>query len=288
MSKHYSHALASTWSSSQVANKPLFPTYSDTNKVDHLLATFESKKVPATYLALDISKTSLDQSIASLAANHSGPNAVVKCGGLWGTFENGLEHIGRLESPRLLLSLGSVLCNDPWPRALGNLRVWASTLQPDDRMLIGMDGHLVADQRDKIWAAYHSCDKLFRDFFLNGLKNANKLLGYNLFVEQDWDFMAELEEQPTTRHRFFLRAKKDIPLQEDGRIISKGEEDEKIISKGQEIDWFDSHKYGEQDVRLMCSEAGLTVIKSWTAPDSDFRMSFRFSHQKTTSRVQQG
>ncbi|KAJ3476229.1 hypothetical protein NLG97_g9195 [Lecanicillium saksenae] len=232
----------------------------DTNKVDHLLAEFESMRVPATYLALDISKTSLDQSIASLVANHSGPDTVVKCGGLWGTFENALEHIGKIKSPRMFLSLGSVLCNDPWPTALGHLRNWAATLRPEDRLLIGMDGHLVADHRDKIWDAYHSCDDLFRAFFVNGLRNANKLLGYKLFDEQDWDFMAELEEEPTTRHRFFLRAKKDIPMGNGN-----------AISKGQEIDWFDSHKYGEQDVRLMCCKAGLTVIKSWAAPGSDFR-----------------
>lgn len=127
-------------------------------------------------------------------------------------------------------------------------------------MLIGMDGHLVADHRDKIWDAYHSCDELFREFFVNGLKNANRLLKYKLFDEQDWDFMAELEEEPTTRHRFFIRAKKDIPM-------DNGD----VIPQGQEIDWFDSHKYSERDVRLMCSKCGLTVIKSWAAPGSEFR-----------------
>ncbi|OAA79323.1 DUF323 domain-containing protein [Akanthomyces lecanii RCEF 1005] len=233
----------------------------DTTKVDHLLAEFEFNKIPATYLALDISKTSLDQSIASLVDNHSGPDAVVTCGGLWGTFENGLEHIVKIKSPRLFLSLGSVLCNDAWPTALGHLRSWASTLRPEDRMLIGMDGHLVADDRDKIWAAYHSCDDLFREFFVNGLNNANKRLGYTLFEEQDWECMAELEKEPTTRHRFFIRAKRDVPLPEY----------DTVIPNGQEIDWFDSHKYGEQDVRLMCGKAGLTVIKSWAAPDSNFR-----------------
>lgn len=142
-------------------------------------------------------------------------------------------------------------------------------------MLIGMDGHLVADQREKIWAAYHSCDQVFREFFNNGLNNANKILGYKLFHEKDWEFLAELEELPTTRHRFFLRAKKDIPLRDD----------DSVISKGQEIDWFDSHKYGEQDVRLMCGKAGLTVIKSWALPGSDFRtLSHPFQQPRNQAR----
>ncbi|EGX93134.1 DUF323 domain-containing protein [Cordyceps militaris CM01] len=232
----------------------------DTTKVDHFLKAFEEAKVPATYLALDISKTALDESIKSLTANHSGPNAVVKCGGLWGTFDNGLQHVDNIKGPRLFLSLGSVLCNDAWPTALGHLRKWAAVLRPDDKMLIGMDGHLAADQRDKIWAAYHSCDDKFRNFFLNGLTCANKLLGYKLFDEQDWDFIADLEDRPTTRHRCFMRANKDV-----------SKDDGSVIFKGQEIDWFDSHKYGEDDVRLMCSKAGLTVIKSWAPKGSEFR-----------------
>lgn len=238
----------------------LFASTSDTTKVDHLLAAFENKKIQATYLALDISRTSLDQSIASLVANHSGPDAVVRCGGLWGTFENGLAHIGKIKSPRLFLSLGSVLCNDPWPTALAHLRRWGATLRNDDLLLIGMDGHLVANDRQKIWDAYHSCDDLFRKFFVNGLNNANKLLGYKLFDEKDWDILAELEEVPTTRHRFYIRAKQDIPM-----------EGGSVIAKGQEMDWFDSHKYGEEAVCLMCAKAGLTVIKTWKAPNSDFR-----------------
>ncbi|KAM3538460.1 hypothetical protein ARSEF1564_008621 [Beauveria bassiana] len=122
----------------------------DTNKVDHFLAEFERKRLHATYLALDISKTSLDESIASLTANHSSPDSLVNCGGFWGTFENGLEHMGRIKGPRLFLSLGFVLCNDPWPTALDHLRRWAAELRPEDRLLIGMDGHLVAGSRDKI------------------------------------------------------------------------------------------------------------------------------------------
>ncbi|TQV97662.1 hypothetical protein V2A60_006599 [Cordyceps javanica] len=233
----------------------------DTTKVDHLLTAFESARIPATYMALDISKSSLDQSIANLHASHSGPDAVVKCGGLWGTFDNGLDHVATIKSPRLFLSLGSVLCNDPWANALCHLRKWASILRRGDKILIGMDGHLIADHRDKIWASYHSCDNLFREFFLNGLNNANKLLGYELFHERDWEIKSGLgEDGSATRHRFFIRANKDVK-QKGGPVIAEG----------QEIDWFDSHKYSEQEVCLMCGKAGLTVIKSWALPGSEFR-----------------
>lgn len=162
----------------------------------------------------------------------------------------------------MFLSLGSVLCNDGWATALNNLRGWARVLRPQDCMVIGMDGHMSPAQRGKLWAAYHSCDDLFRTFFVNGFNHANRLLGEKAFVEEDWEFLAELEEQPTTRHRFYFKAKRDINIKSVPRVIRKGEE----------LDWFDAHKYDEQGVRLMCSKAGLIVEKVWQAPNSQFRM----------------
>ncbi|KAF7559998.1 hypothetical protein G7046_g4156 [Stylonectria norvegica] len=233
----------------------------DTRKVEHLLAAFEKAQVPATYLALDISKTSLNRNVEYLAKQHEGPSSSVACAGIWGTFLDGMNYIQQIKSPRLLLSLGSVLCNDPWPEALGHLKFWANAMRPDDLLLIGMDAHLLPKDEKKIWAAYHSCDELYKTFFLNGFDHANRLAGEEWFHEEDWEFLAQLESTPTTRHRFFFRAKRDIKLEKSGRTIKEGEE----------LDWFDSHKYGEDSVRLMCSKAGLSIITVWQAPDSEFR-----------------
>jgi hypothetical protein len=46
----------------------------------------------------------------------------------------------------------------------------------------------------------------------------------------------------------------------------------RAILPGEEIDWFDSHKYDESHVRLMCSEAGLHISDVWKAPNSEFCM----------------
>jgi hypothetical protein len=46
----------------------------------------------------------------------------------------------------------------------------------------------------------------------------------------------------------------------------------RAICAGEEFDWFDSHKYGEGGVQMMCSKAGLSVLDVWKAPDSEFRM----------------
>ncbi|KAF5629181.1 hypothetical protein F25303_10260 [Fusarium sp. NRRL 25303] len=233
----------------------------DTRKVGHLLAAFEKGKVPAKYLALDISRSSLNHNVKYLVEQHPSPESSVTCAGIWGTFGDGMSYIQKISTPRLFLSLGSVLCNDPWPEALAHLKFWADALRPDDLLLIGMDGHTLPNNKEKIWNAYHSCDDLYHKFFLNGFKHANRLAGEEWFREEDWELLAQLEDEPTTRHRFFFRAKKDVKLKKMSRIIQKGEE----------FDWFDSHKYGEDNVRLMCYKAGLSVIDVWQAPGSEFR-----------------
>ncbi|KAK0382784.1 hypothetical protein NLU13_9879 [Sarocladium strictum] len=233
----------------------------DTRKVEHLLDCFERSRVEATYLALDISHTSLKHNVRYLEKKHAGRNKVVRCAGLWGTFEDGQQYVENIKSPRLFLSLGSVLCNDEWETAVANLRKWASQLRPNDLLLVGMDAHLEQDDRKKIWAAYHTSNDLFRKFFLNGFDHANRLVGQNWLNEDNWSFEAELEHEPTTRHRFFFKAKREIRLDEFDRTIHVGEE----------FDWFDSHKYGEWQVRYMCSQAKLEVIEVWCAPNSEFR-----------------
>ncbi|KAF5599246.1 hypothetical protein FPCIR_2476 [Fusarium pseudocircinatum] len=233
----------------------------DTRKVGHLLAAFEKGKVPAKYLALDISRSSLNHNVKYLVEQYPSPESSVTCAGIWGTFGDGMSYIQKISTPRLFLSLGSVLCNDPWPEALSHLKFWADALRPDDLLLIGMDGHTLPNNKEKIWNAYHSCDDLYHKFFLNGFKHANRLAGEEWFREEDWELLAQLEDEPTTRHRFFFRAKKDVKLKKMSRIIQKGEE----------FDWFDSHKYGEDNVRLMCYKAGLSVIDVWQAPGSEFR-----------------
>ncbi|RCI16836.1 hypothetical protein L249_2701 [Ophiocordyceps polyrhachis-furcata BCC 54312] len=233
----------------------------DTRKVERLLVAFEKVQLPAKYLALDISRASLELNIAYLHRQHSSPKSVVDCAGLWGTFRDGKDYVKGIATPRLFLSLGSVLCNDPWVEALNHLKFWVEIMRPDDLLLIGMDAHTDPVDADKIWAAYHSRGDLYRRFFLNGFKHANRLVGEEWFREEDWAFGAQLESKPTTRHRFFFRAKRDVKL---GKI-------DRVIPEGQELDWFDSHKYNEENVQLMCSKAGLSVLDVWQAPNSQFR-----------------
>ncbi|KAG5946085.1 hypothetical protein E4U53_006632 [Claviceps sorghi] len=234
----------------------------DTRKVNFLLDAFERAKVSATYLALDISAASLAHNIGRLAELHSAPASHVTCAGIWGTFEDGQDFVARhIKGPRLFLSLGSVLCNDEWLRAVDHLKAWKKVMRPGDLLIAGMDAHMAEEFQDKIEAAYHAREDLCRKFFLNGFDNINRCLDHDVFVEANWQFCCELEHTPTTRHRVYFRAKRNIECPLLNREIQMGEE----------VDWFDSHKYGENNVQIMCSKAGLSVVDVWKADDSEFR-----------------
>ncbi|OBR02111.1 Duf323 domain-containing protein [Colletotrichum higginsianum IMI 349063] len=220
----------------------------DLNKANYLLEELRRRGRKVTYLALDISKRSLTTNLCDYAPGDKGVS--VYMAGLWGDFRAGVAFAATVtQKPRVFLSLGSVLFNDPWQKAVGSLR---------DLILAGMDGHDV--HSSKVWAAYHSRPDLFEEFFHNGFLHANKLLGEDVFHPGDWDIRAEIETEEK-RHRFFLQARRDIVSEVEGRIKKKG----------LAIDWFDADKRSEEDVRSMCAEAGLEVVQLWACKDSDMR-----------------
>jgi uncharacterized SAM-dependent methyltransferase len=58
------------------------------------------------------------------------------------------------------------------------------------------------------------------NFTSNGLKHANRLLGYEAFRPEDWDAIGEFDKQGS-RHRAFVVPKKDIEV--EGTLIKRGE-----------------------------------------------------------------
>ncbi|TDZ34053.1 Ergothioneine biosynthesis protein 1 [Colletotrichum spinosum] len=235
----------------------------DMDKVNLLLRELARQGRETTYLALDISKKSLASNLVKLHAEHAGGS--VHVAGLWGDFDAGLRHCKSSAAgeddttPRVFLSLGSVLFNDPWAKAVASLKRWAALMRPSDLILAGMDGHDVRSR--KVWDAYHSHPDLFERFFHNGFDHANKLLGEVVFRPLDWDICAEVDAAEK-RHRFFVRARRDVMLEGD---------DGGVLREGVELDWFDAHKRNEVDVRKMCAQAGLEVIASWAKKGSDMR-----------------
>ncbi|KAK2029240.1 hypothetical protein LX32DRAFT_617417 [Colletotrichum zoysiae] len=238
----------------------------DMRKVNYLLEELARQGRKATYLALDISRHSLTTNLEALAPPHNGGS--IRMAGLWGDFAAGLAFAETVvDTPRVFLSLGSVLFNDPWKKAVASLRDWAALMRPADLILAGMDGHDVSS--DKVWAAYHTRPDLFEPFFHNGLAHANALLGDEVFRPGDWEICAEVDAAEK-RHRFYLQARRDVDVNVDV-IPGMTTTTTMTLRRGLEVDWFDAHKRSEADVRGMCREAGLEVVKSWAVEGSEMR-----------------
>ncbi|KAI8220995.1 Ergothioneine biosynthesis protein 1 [Colletotrichum sp. SAR 10_99] len=236
----------------------------DMRKVNYLLDQLKAMGRPATYLALDISERSLRSNLDLLSPAHAGGS--VRMAGLWGDFAAGLDYSDALPAdvPRVFLSLGSVLFNDPWAKAVASLREWSAIMRTDDLILAGMDGHDVTSP--KVWDAYHAHPDLFETFFHKGLERANALLGEAVFKPQDWEICGEIEEDEG-RHRFFLKANRDVAVS----AAATGGDAGLVLQQGTELDWFDAHKRPQWMVREMCAAAGLEIVKSWAIEGSEMR-----------------
>jgi uncharacterized SAM-dependent methyltransferase len=150
--------------------------------------------------------------------------------------------------------------------AIAKLSSWAAIMGVEDLLLLGLDGHGLPEDLEKIWASYHADETLFARFWQNGFEHANRLVGDEWFREADWRVDAVVEDDPVC-NRFIFRAVKDLKL---------GSSDVRF-EKGEGFDWFDAHKYGEREVREMCRTAGLSVVRVWKTTDSEMR---KFSRRR--------
>jgi uncharacterized SAM-dependent methyltransferase len=231
----------------------------DTRKVAHLLAIFDRLDIPATYLALDISRDSLARGVGDIACRYDH----IQCVGLWGSFNDMHLYLRHLDDrPRLFLSLGSVLFNDATEKAVKSLRTWAKRLRDQDMILAGMDGHRAPEDYSKLMASYHGKggEDLWNRFWKNGFKRLNMIVGSKLFRLEDWEVHGKIQNSPTegVSHQFTFEARRNVAMDVLGIKFAKGEK----------FDWFDAHKNGEDQVRQMCDEVGLEVVKVWKKPGS--------------------
>lgn len=76
---------------------------SNLRKVSLLLQAFEQAAKQIDYYALDLSRDELQRTLAELPAFEH-----VTCRGLWGTYDDGREWLGRVdERPKCIIHLGS-------------------------------------------------------------------------------------------------------------------------------------------------------------------------------------
>ena len=160
------------------------------------------------YYALDLSRPELERTLAEV----DGKYKKVRCHGLFGTYDNGLAWLKRpenLQKPKCILWMGSSIGNLSRTEAAGFLKGFTEILGDKDSMLIGIDA---CQDKDKVYRAYNDKEGTTLEFYYNGLINANKLLGKEVFRRADWKVIGEYDED-ASRHQAFYSPVRDVVVE---------------------------------------------------------------------------
>ncbi|KAJ0360325.1 hypothetical protein COL154_007583 [Colletotrichum chrysophilum] len=220
-------------------------------KMGILLQAFEDAGKKIDYYALDLSREELERTLAQLPEFRH-----VQCHGLLGTYDDGREWLKKpfnLARPKCIVSLGSSIGNFERYDAAGFLKHFSDVLAPSDKMLIGLDG---CGDPAKVYHAYNDKHGITHEFILNGLTNANEILGQEAFKLKDWEVIGEyVYDDEGGRHQAFFSPVRDTYVL--GTLIRQHER----------IQVEQSLKYSQRGAENLWSMAGLIETGRWTKGD---------------------
>ena len=188
----------------------------------------------------------------------------VKLAGLLGTYDDGIAFLKCIENPKSILWLGSSAANMDRDASATFLRRFP--LYPGDSWLIGLDRR---KDSFKVWRAYNDPYGVTREFELNGLRNANNILGSEEFKEGDWEYVGEYDCQEGCHEAWFV-ALKDVTV--CGVMFRKG--DKVLVEK--------SYKYGKKEVQELWEKSALVEVGRWSDPDKAYGFFRPFTYPNLT------
>ena len=209
-----------------------------------------AKKVE--YYALDVSLPELQRTLSDIdvdAYKH------VSCYGLHGSYDDGLHWLQEVEQkPTVVLSLGSSIGNFTRPEAADFLASFAERLRSEDIFIIGIDS---CKDPEKVYHAYNDKEGLTHKFILNGLSQANRILGEECFKLQDWQVIGRFNIEKGC-HQAFLTPVKDVALLGSA------------VTKGVEIRIEESYKYSADEIENLWESARVAEGPSWFNATGDY------------------
>ena len=214
------------------------------------------------YYALDLSLPELQR---TLAAVPKGTLKHVQCHGLLGTYDDGLAWLQSSENQqrkKCIMWLGSSLGNFTRPEAANFLKSFSKILGGQDAMLIGVDA---CQDKDKVYHAYNDKEGITHEFVRNGLNQANRLLGKDVFKQDNWEVVGEYDEAHG-RHQAFYCALTDLDI-EDVHITA-----------GERIRVEESYKYSLLQSSQLWQGAGLVPRAIFGNELNDYRKSTSYEN----------
>jgi len=225
-------------------------------KIAILLRALEEAGKEIDYYALDLSLRELRRTLSQVPAFR-----FVKCHGLHGTYDDGLDWLKLPENrskPKCVMSLGSSIGNFHRPDAASFLHGFSDVLGPFDSMLIGLDA---TEDAEKVYHAYNDKHGITHKFILNGLVQANEILQETVFNLEDWKVIGEyVYDLDGGRHQAFYTPTKDIRYKDI------------YIKAGERVQVEQSLKYSPQGAEQLWKASGLKELSRWSASSDAYNL----------------
>ncbi|KAL8781964.1 MAG: hypothetical protein Q9213_005772 [Squamulea squamosa] len=230
------------------------------DKTSLILSAVERVQKSIRYFALDLSYSGLSSSIIKLRKKFPVHNGN-KCHGLLGTYDD--FHAWLMQKPQpimgpiTILWMGNSIGNLSAPDASAVLRNITTTItfgQP--QVIIGVDG--CRDQA-MIEMCYDPAGSVTHDFLMNGLEQANVVLGSSVFSKTDWTLLGFYDDEKHAWVDYYV-AKRNIKFQVADSCIN--------ISEGERIHAISSAKWTQREVESIASDAGCSVTQAWKDKES--------------------
>jgi uncharacterized SAM-dependent methyltransferase len=151
--------------------------------------------------------------------------------------------------------LGSSLGNFNVSDAAAFLAKFTGLLGPSDMMIIGLDA---CDDPVKVYNAYNDSAGITRQFYENGLVNANKILGDEAFRSGEWEVVTEYDDENGCHQAFYV-PRTDVTV--NGVRIKKGE---RFIFE-------EAFKYSPGKREKLWHDAGLIEGAEFSSSSGDYR-----------------
>ncbi|KAF4470283.1 hypothetical protein FALBO_2799 [Fusarium albosuccineum] len=224
----------------------------NSKKFEPYVREFLAQGKECTYVALDISQSSLNSHLANAKKTFPG----VKTVGLWGSFQDGDAFFHNIPGARLFLSLGSIFYNAPDGMCKDRCDEFHRHLSAADRLVVGQDGPSETESV-KSHASYKTTQ--YDAFFTAYLEGVQGHAGIVADAKSAWSVESCMDK---AMHFFNVTAEHDIVCTKFSNFL---------VKKGTTYMMFPSWKRGEVEIHEITNKQHLAVKTLGKAANSGMR-----------------
>ena len=228
------------------------------DKIRLFLNACEKQDVNCSYMPIDICAEALEETAQELTQDYKW----LEVNTLTSDYDSGFESLQLCDrSNHLVLFMGSTIGNFTRPQAIEFLCQVKKLLKKGDCILIGMDR---IKDKEVLHAAYNDKEGVTARFNTNILEVLNRRLGANFEVD-NFEHKAVYNED-TSQVRMYLISKKNQCI--NFEHLNQSLE----LADGESICTEISHKFSDDEIKLLFQESGFQLTKRYVSDDNYFSL----------------